>query len=123
MCLKGYLTDIGNQALSFMAPNRDRAIFAGMMRLRVREIAEALGIRNAAQLRTLTGLGMGSCYQLWDDSTKMVSIRTLNTLCNKLNVHPALLFEYSPDAQTSNSGKTITSVQSTKLGRPRKKNR
>ena len=90
-----------------------------MMKLRVKEIAEKLGINNAAQLRKLTGLGMGSCYQLWEGSAKMVSIQTLNILCNKLNVHPALLFEYSPDPKASDIGASIIEVQQTKRGRPR----
>lgn len=89
-----------------------------MMKLRVREIAEGMGITNAAQLRSLTGLGMGSCYSLWKGSAKMVSLETLNTLCNKLGVHPALLFYYSPDAQPIHGGRPIREVQTTKRGRP-----
>lgn len=69
------------------------------LKLQVQEIARKLGVENAAQLAKLTGLGLTSCYQLWEGTAQMVSLRTLNTLCNKLKVHPALLFEYKPDLE------------------------
>ena len=69
------------------------------LKLQVQEIARKLGVENAAQLAKLTGLGLTSCYQLWEGTARMVSLRTLNTLCNKLKVHPALLFEYKPDPE------------------------
>jgi DNA-binding Xre family transcriptional regulator len=69
------------------------------LKLQVQEIARKLGVENAAQLAKLTGLGLTSCYQLWEGTARMISLRTLNTLCNKLKVHPALLFEYKPDPE------------------------
>jgi DNA-binding Xre family transcriptional regulator len=69
------------------------------LKLRIQEIARKLGVENAAQLAKLTGLGLTSCYQLWEGTAQMVSLRTLNTLCNKLKAHPALLFEYKPDPE------------------------
>jgi DNA-binding Xre family transcriptional regulator len=36
----------------------------------------------------------------------MVSLKTLNTLCNKLKVTPALLFEYAPDRERETSRST-----------------
>ncbi|MBD0324945.1 MAG: helix-turn-helix transcriptional regulator [Pyrinomonadaceae bacterium] len=69
------------------------------LKLQIQEIARKLGVENAAQLAKLTGLGLTSCYQLWDGTSQMVSLKTLNTLCNKLKVHPALLFKYEPDPE------------------------
>lgn len=69
------------------------------IKLKVQEIARRQGIENAAQLAILTGLGVPSCYQLWKGTAKAVSFKTLNTLCNKLKAHPALLFEYKPDPE------------------------
>jgi DNA-binding Xre family transcriptional regulator len=69
------------------------------LKLQVQEIARKLGVENAAQLAKVTGLGLTSCYQLWEGTAQMVSLKTLNTLCNKLKVHPALLFEYKPDPE------------------------
>ena len=67
------------------------------MRLKIREVAERLGIKNAAQLARRTGLGLTSCYQLWDGTAKAISFESLNTLCNVLQAGPALLLEYTPD--------------------------
>jgi DNA-binding Xre family transcriptional regulator len=69
------------------------------LKLQIQEIARTLGVENASQLAKLTGLGLTSCYQLWEGTAQMVSLETLNTLCNKLKVHPALLFEYKPDPE------------------------
>ena len=68
----------------------------GMMELKVKDVALRQGIKNAAQLRNLTGLGMRSCYQLWNGTATMVSLETLDTLCDKLNAHPAMLLHYTP---------------------------
>jgi DNA-binding Xre family transcriptional regulator len=69
------------------------------LKLQIQEIARKLGVENAAQLAKLTGLGLTSCYQLWEGTAQMVSLKTLNTLCNKLKVHPAILFEYKLDSE------------------------
>ena len=42
---------------------------------------------------------MPSSYQLWKGTAKRVSLKTLNTLCNKLKTHPAILFDYKPDPE------------------------
>jgi DNA-binding Xre family transcriptional regulator len=65
----------------------------------IRDVAEKVGIKNASHLRTLTGLGVGTCYQLWDGSATRFDLETLNKLCNVLQVGPAHLFEYSPDVE------------------------
>ena len=69
------------------------------LKLQVQEVARKLGVENASQLAKLTGLGLTSCYQLWEGTAQMISLATLNTLCNKLKAHPALLFEYKPDPE------------------------
>jgi DNA-binding Xre family transcriptional regulator len=73
------------------------------LKLQVQEIGRRQGIENAAQLAKLTGLGIPSCYQLWHGKAKAVSLKTLNTLCNKLRTHPAILFDYEPDSEEENS--------------------
>jgi DNA-binding Xre family transcriptional regulator len=69
------------------------------LKFQVQEIARRQGIENASQLSKLTGLGMPSSYQLWKGTAKRISIKTLNTLCNKLKTHPAILFDYKPDQE------------------------
>lgn len=77
------------------------------LKLQVQETARKMGIENASQLAKLTGLGVTSCYQLWEGTAQMVSLKTLDTLCNKLRTHPAILFDYTPDIEkgTSSSSK------------------
>lgn len=76
------------------------------LKLQVQEIARRQGIENAAQLSKLTGLGMPSSYQLWKGTAKRVSLETLNTLCNKLRTHPAILFDYKADPDEESSNKS-----------------
>jgi DNA-binding Xre family transcriptional regulator len=73
------------------------------LKLQVQEIARRQGIENAAQLAKLTGLGLPSCYQLWKGTARAISLKTLNTLCNKLRTHPAILFDYKPDPEEGSS--------------------
>jgi len=75
------------------------------LKLQVQEIGRRQGIENAAQLAKLTGLGMTSSYQLWHGTAKRVSLKTLNTICNKLRTHPAILFDYTPDSEEGSSTK------------------
>ena len=75
------------------------------LKLQVQETARKMGIENASQLAKLTGLGVTSCYQLWEGTAQMVSLKTLDTICNKLRVHPAILFDYTPDSKERNSVK------------------
>ena len=69
------------------------------LKLQVQDVARKMGVENASQLAKLTGLGVTSCYKLWEGAAQMVSLETLNTLCNKLKTHPAILFEYKPDSE------------------------
>jgi DNA-binding Xre family transcriptional regulator len=73
------------------------------LKLKVEEIARRQGIENAAQLSKLTGIGLPSSYQLWKGTAHSISLKTLNTLCNKLRTHPAILFDYKPDPEEENS--------------------
>lgn len=82
------------------------------MRMKVREIAEKVGIKNAAQLRGRTGLGMKTSYQLWNEETELVSLNTLNTLCNVLQVGPAMLFEYTPDVDVRHNQGSSSETES-----------
>lgn len=77
------------------------------LKLMVQEIARRQGIENAAQLSKLTGIGLPSSYQLWKGTAKSISLKTLNTLCNKLKTHPAILFDYEPDQE----GSRVTSIK------------
>ncbi len=81
------------------------------LKLQVQEIARRQGIENAAQLSKLTGIGLPSSYQLWKGTAQSISLKTLNTLCNKLKTHPAILFDYTPDTEQG----TASSIKSRKM--------
>jgi DNA-binding Xre family transcriptional regulator len=83
------------------------------LKLKVEEIARRQGIENAAQLSKLTGIGLPSSYQLWKGTAQSISLKTLNTLCNKLRTHPAILFDYKPDSE----GGRPTSIKSRNVRR------
>lgn len=83
------------------------------LKLQIQETARKMGIENASQLAKLTGLGVTSCYQLWEGTAQMVSLKTLDTLCNKLRTHPAILFDYKPDSEEG----TRSSIKSSKRRR------
>ena len=82
------------------------------MKWRVKEVAERVGIKNASQLNKRTGLGLTTAYQLWNGTAELVAVRTLNTLCNVLQVGPAMLFDYTPDVD-SGAGDESTHAEST----------
>lgn len=69
------------------------------MRLKVREIAEKQGIKNARQLADRSGINVTSCYQLWNGTAKMISFDVLNVLCNLLQAGPSILLDYTPDVE------------------------
>jgi DNA-binding Xre family transcriptional regulator len=79
------------------------------LKLQVQEAARKMGIENASQLAKLTGLGVTSCYQLWEGTAQMVSLKTLDTLCNTLKVHPAILFDYKPNLEKEIGSSTKSS--------------
>ena len=67
------------------------------MKIRVREIAEAKGVRNANDLAARTGIFLRSAYRLWSGEAKMISTDTLDRLHKTFNVPPGLWFEIVPD--------------------------
>ena len=68
-----------------------------MVRLKVREMAEAKNILNASMLRTETGLGINTAYGLWRGDVKYLHLNTIDVLCRVLQTHPGLLLEYVAD--------------------------
>jgi DNA-binding Xre family transcriptional regulator len=68
-----------------------------MLRLTVREVAEKAGIRNALELSQQAKLPYESVRRIWQGKTEMIALRTLERLCQVLQVPPAQLFEYKPE--------------------------
>ena len=55
-----------------------------MVKLQVRVVAEARGIKNAAQLKKAAGISSGAAARLWKGNAETVSPRTLDSLCRAL---------------------------------------
>ena len=67
-----------------------------MVELKVKELAERIGIENATQLRAATGLGQGTSYGLWTGKSRRIDLDTIDVLCEVLQVQPGMLFERKP---------------------------
>ena len=70
-----------------------------MIRLAVREVAEARGIKNAKQLGEAAGLHYKSAYAIWNGASKLIGLETIDKLCKTLRVHAGMLFEECPDIE------------------------
>ncbi|MGA9770312.1 MAG: helix-turn-helix transcriptional regulator [Blastocatellia bacterium] len=68
-----------------------------MMKLTVKEIAEARGFKNAKQLADTAGIRYKSMYPIWNGAARMIGLDTLERLCNTLRVQAGMLFEIVPD--------------------------
>src|ERR1044072_3083655 len=75
-----------------------------MMKLTVKEIAEARGFKNAKQLADTAGIRYKSMYPIWNGTARMIGLDTLERLCNTLRVQAGMLFEIVPDDEPSESG-------------------
>lgn len=67
-----------------------------MIRLRVREIAEARKI-NMSKLSRMADLNYNTIRAIWDDETKDVAVSTLEKIARALKVDVSDLIEELPD--------------------------
>ena len=69
-------------------------VCGGMIRLVVKEIAQREGIENPNVLSQMTGLPYETCRRLWQEKATMISLNTIERLCDVLRVRPSQLFDY-----------------------------
>ena len=65
-----------------------------MIRLDVKEIAIREGFENPYALSIAAGLPYETCRKLWQGTAVRIDLRTLEKLCDALDVRPGLLFDY-----------------------------
>jgi DNA-binding Xre family transcriptional regulator len=67
--------------------------------LRIRELAEPVGITNPYELSKRTGMPYESCRLIWSENTRRIDLTTIEKLCEVFGVIPGHLFtyEYQPD--------------------------
>src|ERR1044071_7710251 len=96
-----------------------------MMKLTVKEIAEARGFKNAKQLADTAGIRYKSMYPIWNGAARMIGLDTLEKLCNTLRVQAGMLFEMVQENESLNSGPsqsvTVKSDKSTRMTAPKSK--
>ena len=69
-----------------------------MVRLRVREIAEAQDL-NMNRLALKSGISYSTIVDLWYDRTRRLDKETLSKLCQALGVTPGDLLVWEPEEQ------------------------
>jgi DNA-binding Xre family transcriptional regulator len=68
-----------------------------MIKLRVRDLAEAKGITSAYQLQQFLEVHATDAYRFWDNNMKSISLKNIELLCRKFKCKPNSLFEISND--------------------------
>lgn len=76
-----------------------------VVKLTVKEVAEANDIANPFALATKTGLNYAICYKLWNGNQQRIDLKTLATLCEVFSLVPGDFFEVS-QGEDGNSFKT-----------------
>jgi DNA-binding Xre family transcriptional regulator len=71
--------------------------FTPVLKLVIKEVAERAGFRNALDLSKRANLPYESVRRLWQGTATMVSLGTLERLCQILEVRPAQLFDYEAE--------------------------
>ena len=69
-----------------------------MLRLRVREVAQAQGIRQI-DLHYATNVNMGTIQHFWHNRNDLISLAILEKLAKALNVPPLELLEEVPERE------------------------
>jgi len=76
-----------------------------MIRLDIKEIATRAGFENPYALSIAAGLPYETCRKLWQQSLVRIDLRTLEKLCDALEVRPGLLFEYHKEKSSGPKAK------------------
>jgi DNA-binding Xre family transcriptional regulator len=68
-----------------------------MIKVKIREVAEAKGITTAYRLQKALGVAPTVAANLWKAEFKQVSLTTLDKLCAVLKCQPNKILYHSPD--------------------------
>lgn len=67
-----------------------------MIAIQIRQVAERRGIKNANQLKDLTGFPPAMAARLWKGDVEKIGISTMDRLCAVLKCKPNDLLKYEP---------------------------
>jgi DNA-binding Xre family transcriptional regulator len=65
-----------------------------MMKLTVKEVAEAKGIHTAKALSVKAGIPYASVHRIWNGTVTMLALDTIERLCRALGVQPGMLMMF-----------------------------
>lgn len=88
-----------------------------MMKLHIREIAEARGITSAKALSDRAGIPYASIHRIWNESVTMLALDTIGRLCKALNVQPGMLMSWI-DTEPLDSGSSAKDKGTTHRSSP-----
>lgn len=94
------------------------------MRITVKEVAEAKGIKNATQLAEIAHIPLASMYRIWNGTAKMIGMDTLEKLCTALKVPVGMLVQHIPEEDIAlraglQLSESTISKKGTKKGNPK----
>jgi DNA-binding Xre family transcriptional regulator len=69
-----------------------------MIKLIVREVAERAGIKNPLELSKLADLPYETVRRAWNDDAAQIGLKTIERLCDALQVMPGQIFQYVREA-------------------------
>jgi DNA-binding Xre family transcriptional regulator len=93
-------------------------VSGAMMKLMIKEVAEAKGYRNAKDLADKLSMSYSIIYPMWKGEAKRIDLATLEKLCKALQVQPGMLIMFiDTDALGSDSSSQPVSETSNKARR------
>jgi DNA-binding Xre family transcriptional regulator len=104
-------------------PDNEQENEGGVVRVKIREIAERKGISNPFQLMKASGLNYAQCYLYWNGEPKQLGVDAINRLCLALEITPGQLFEFERDPDWKVTPKSRGRIKSSKPNSGRKKKR
>ncbi|MGH9764584.1 MAG: helix-turn-helix domain-containing protein [Blastocatellia bacterium] len=83
-------------------------------------MAEKKGVKSPHALAKLAGFNYANAYKMWHSRQKMISVDTINTLCDALKCRPGDLFRHLPGEPQPQEGKKKQAAGSQRSDRKRK---
>lgn len=80
--------------------------YRAVIKLRARELAEERGITNPFALSKESGVAYANCYKIWNNQQKMISLDTLDRLCEALRCESGDILVKAPTTTTRKAATT-----------------
>jgi DNA-binding Xre family transcriptional regulator len=89
-----------------------------MVRLKVRELAEAKGILRPMDLARASGLSFSVVHKLWSGNQTRIDLATIDALCIALKVKPGQLIEFTEAADQAIAEPAVNQSDMPRAWRP-----